>query len=202
MAYATKATLKERLERSDTDDDDLFDDLLDGATSLVNEAVGRTLEEDQYKEYRSGDGSPMLWLRQGPIVNLITLKYVTYDDNGNESYTDLLEAVDFIVEGVREDPDSTLTGWKLPSRLRHDSFWLTGARNYQIVYTAGYESGAIPGDLEEACLYAAAWLYNRRKDAATESRDIGLGSMSFRDQAELYDDLRRMLRSYRTARAA
>jgi hypothetical protein len=87
-------------------------------------------------------------------------------------------------------------GNKLPGHLVHFSFWQSGTRNYRVIYDGGFTTSDMPSDIEHAALHAALWQHNKRKDAGTHTRDIGDGGVRFRDEEELLEDLRGMLRPY------
>jgi hypothetical protein len=195
MSLVNVTDIKTKLEWNGTDHDDYFTSILPSLDSLVDNAIGRPIQYDTHTEYYSGDGSRRLSLRQGPIDSVTSLSLVTYGSSGAESLDEYTENVDYYVFGVRTEQ------WTLPGWLEASIEFVKGRRNYKVVYDAGYnDTTGIPQDLKDAALYAATWMFNKSKDAATLTRDVGDGGESFRTEEEFLDDLRRQLSKYRSHR--
>jgi hypothetical protein len=195
---ATLADLRTRLEvsTSDTSSDSYFTSLLNRATAKVEQIVGRRLTEKAWTEYVDGDGTRFLNLRQGPATSsTATVADVSYSSSGTAS-TASIASGQWFLRGQHAD------GWKLPCYVEAvDWRWTAGQQNYQVSYTTGWStsstSSSAPYDIQEAVLYAAVWMKNKRKDAATSSRDVGGGHLGgFKNETQLDDELRSMLAAY------
>jgi hypothetical protein len=188
---ASVDSFKEMLEISnDTSNDTYFGSLLDRATGMVNNAIGRDVTQQTWTELYSGDGLSHLNLLHGPVVNVSSVESVTYGSDGSASYDLMTENVDYWVIGSRTE------GYRLPGHLVHFSSWVSGTRNYRAIYSAGFTDSDVPEDIQHAVLHAATWQHNKRKDAGTHTRDIGDGGVRFRDEEELLSDLKKMVYGY------
>ena len=165
--------------------------LLDRASAMVENVIGREVEQAAFTEYVNGRGTPYLNLRRGPIDVAVTppvVSSVTYDSDRVESLT-TVAAGDYQVWGIDAN-------WRLPGYLEAASWaWSTGNKNYKIVYTAGWAT--VPADIQEATLHTAVWMKNKRRDTATSDRSVGDASMGgFANLTDLVAELREMLAPY------
>lgn len=201
MSIATLTNFKDRIEAgSSTTDDGFYQEILDRASAKITSILGREVESGvlgTVTEYHDGTGHQLLVLRNGPLVTVSQVNDVSYDSAGNESTSGLTANADYFLGHERSKSD------KLPGYLiRNTSSWIKGQRNYQIVYTAGWDSSTttapatMPQDLREACLHAAVWMWQKRKDAAKADREVGSSVASLRDERELDGDLRQMVMHY------
>jgi hypothetical protein len=186
MSLVNATDIKLKIEWDGTSLDEYFNAILPSVDALVDNAIGRPIQYASYTEYYNGDGSRRLSLRNGPIQTLTGVYLLSYGTGGSESASALTENVDFFVGGKASE------NWRLPGWLNSASEFAVGNRNYKVVYTAGYSdtTSGIPADIKQAALFAATWLWNKRHDAATMTRDVGDGGVSFRDEDELIRDLR------------
>ena len=102
MALTTLLSVKTQggIAVSDTSRDAQLRILIDGVTSLVKQQLNRNLESQQYLEYYSGDGSPLLLLRQYPVttVSLVCVDDAGWFGAGPDSFAptrNLIEGVDY-----------------------------------------------------------------------------------------------------------
>lgn len=193
----TLANLKERLGISGTSTsapDAYLENLIDRASTIVERHVGRELGSATYTEYYDGDGTRYMNLRHGPVTSVTSVSCITYDSDGNETAT-ALAVGDYFVRGDETD-------WHLPGWLEQNgSHWIPGQRNYKVVYVAGYTT--FPEDLEQCALHVCVWLKNKREDTATDSRDVGGGTIGgFQSWVDLKADLDAMLAPYLDYRMA
>ena len=170
-----------------TSSDALYTNLIARASEKIESICGRNLVAATYTEYCDGGGRD-LNLHRGPINSVTSVHVVSYSTAGTETVT-AENAGSYFKRGMTDD------GWKLPGYIeRHNTSWTHGQRNYRVIYNAGFST--VPYDLEEACLHAAVWMWNKRKNAGSAARDVGSGSASFRPDSELDGDLRAMLAAY------
>ena len=185
---STLANLKERLGITGSTEDTYLTNLLRRASARIEAILGRTVVTAVYTEFYDGDGTTCINLRQGPVTSVSSLEYVSYDGAGGSSLTAYTANGDFFLRGDE-------TNFRLPGYLEFYGSNLTnGQQNYKVVYTAGYSS--VPYDIEQACLHAAVWFRNERKDTGSSGRDVGDGSLSLRENTKLDDDLRTMLQAH------
>ena len=126
--------------------------MIDGVTSLVKQQLNRNLESQQYLEYYSGDGSPLLLLRQYPVttVSLVCVDDAGWFGAGPDSFApnrNLIEGVDYaLMSGAIGLGSSGLlrrigTVWSQPPAR---TFGVLGnlpgisRGNIQVQYTAGF----------------------------------------------------------------
>jgi len=175
VPLTTLSELKLQLGIPDNENDDDFflQQALDAAEIEVISQMNREVAEATFTEYASGRGGESLNLRQGPLVSVTTVDFVTYGGGGSESLT-TIDKGNFVLHGKRDE------GWKLRGRLvGHNAWtWDRGARNYKVVYVAGWT--AIPKDIKQAIFNLAAWIIQKRKDPAAVQREVGDGTVQFR----------------------
>lgn len=190
----TVDNLKEVLEVTGSADDDYFLNLIARATQRIEQMVGRPLVQAVYTEYVDGTGRRNLFLRRGPIQSITSVSDVVYDGSGSITTTSLAGG-EYFARGL-DSEDWKINGWV----ERNGSAWTPGQQNYEVIYSAGFS--AVPFDLEQACIELAVWQKNQRKDSGNFSRDIGSGSIAFRDSAELLAKLQGELFPYMILRPA
>jgi len=184
----TLANLKEVLEITTSGSDAYLTNLIARATNRIEAMVGRPLVQATYTEYADGKGKRDLFLRRGPIQSVTSVSDVVYDGSGTATTTSLAGG-DYFARGL-DSEDWKLNGWL----ERNGSAWTWGQKNYEVIYSAGFST--VPYDLEQSCIELAVWQKNQRKDSGTHARDIGSGSMSFRDSTELLEKLQGELFPY------
>lgn len=154
MALTTLLSVKTQggIAVSDTSRDAQLRILIDGVTSLVKQQLNRNLESQQYLEYYSGDGSPLLLLRQYPVttVSLVCVDDAGWFGAGPDSFAptrNLIEGVDYaLMSGAIGLGSSGLlrrigTVWSQPPAR---TFGVLGnlpgisRGNIQVQYTAGF----------------------------------------------------------------
>lgn len=195
--YATLVQFKESLPilaGSPTESPDAYlTAVLDRADSLIDSIIGRPVNTMARTEFVSGDNTSFLTMKNGPISMLTSLNEISYDSDGAETAV-LVPRGNFRLWGEVGD------NWLLPSHLEADGWNFTkGVRNYKIIANSGWNmaSARQAQIIVQACLFAATWFFNKRKDAATTDRVIGSGSLGpFRDEFELVEELRVLLSAF------
>jgi len=185
---------KESLDLQTTENDVYLANILERASDFIERViVGRVLEEQELVQTYDGSGMNHLNLTDGPIVSVSSIALISYDASGAIVVDETVSPGDYIAVGLRD------RAWKLPGYLQTNGgwSWLSGDQNYQITYTVGFTTGSIPGDLEQAAIMTATFYRNRRKDAGTTARNVGDGSITFRTEKELREELDSLLAGYK-----
>lgn len=179
----TKAEVKEELEITSTDDDQLFDDLIARASEAINRELGRGrdgLAEQTYEEQLGAHGDPYLTVSRTPVTNVAS---VTRD---GEAVTDV-EIHDaeagllYRKDGFRSTEAAT-THLGPAIRQPHEAH-----PDYTVTYTAGWvmpgASGrTLPHDLEKAAIETVkAWYKARDRDPDVASVALGDAQVDFRN---------------------
>jgi len=144
--YKTYAGIKS------TNNDSEIDLLIPRISDLVKSYCRRTFVDfvdTEKTEVFNGDCDRLI-LSEGPVISILGVQ--TSDDYG-QTYTDLTEYVDWVVDGDYVIP------------LNTDSYWNPKIRGYQVTYYAGYET--VPADLTLAVLDLIT--YYRKNDSAVHS---------------------------------
>src|SRR5215469_1463317 len=125
-----------------TADDALLTRLVTSASQFIQTWLGRTIAQTSYSETRNGQGGTRLFLRNRPVVSVVSLT----------------------VDGIAIAPAA---GPGQPGYLFDDnSIYLSGTaftrgqQNVAVTYTAGYV--ATPPELEQACIALVALRYKER----------------------------------------
>jgi len=104
--------------------------------------------------------------------------------NGNQRASDLLDIYgEYCLDQTLniQMPDTPIydfTLWKEGGRemgiLYRSGGWTSGIMNVIVTYTAGYASGSLPNDIEQACLQLVSTIYHQSKrDMSLESEKLG-----------------------------
>jgi hypothetical protein len=178
----------------------LTDDQLDRLIAIASELVksccgGRTLESTAHTEYRNGHGDTEILLDEIPISSLDSVTVIEID--GTE--------VDLPVANFDYDPETGELWFKENASCDYLLF-PHGRRNIKIVYTAGYESEAIPEVIQEATARLMVGILKAQaKNPSLQSWRLGDYQESLRmgDTEHLVtDDIDELLRDYRDQEVA
>lgn len=133
---------------SNTDDDGLLADLVSGASTAVQEFIGRRILSASYTETRNGTGRCVLPMAHAPITAVGSI------------------TVDSVAIPARTTVPGT--GYSFDASLVYlDGYTFTrGMQNITVIYTAGFT--LVPRDLARATCEVATFMY-RRKDRIGES---------------------------------
>jgi len=165
-ALCTLAELKEVLNISGSSYDTRLTLAINMATRNILGYLDRTIASTAYTEEYDGTGTPMLMLKNYPIIGDPT----TVNIDAARSFAasgDLTVDEDYLVNanegmlrkiGTDEDSDS------------YDA-WPKGRLNIKVAYTAGYAT--IPVELNLACRLYAAYMYKKMGTQGNKSYTIG-----------------------------
>ena len=154
MALTTLNSVKTQggIAPGDTSRDAQLRSLIDGITSLIKQHLNRDLESTNYVEYHSGNGTPLLLLRQHPVtaVSLVCVDDLGYFGTAPGCFApslNLVEGVDFALMSGANGQGSTGflrrigTIWhRPPTRAFGVLSNLPGTPNgnIKVQYTAGF----------------------------------------------------------------
>ena len=170
------------IHSSQTGDDDLIDDMIAGATLMVEALIGQPIMTDSYQQFFSGwpHRSRALSLAIGPVT--------------------VIDAVDYVPEGTTDHTYTTIDNDGNPDPVRYylrggrprGVVWFTEAFDFpdleafdhepiRVTYTAGHSgsTAAVPKDLANAVLILATHHYVHREPmAAGQFTDLPYGLQS------------------------
>jgi uncharacterized phiE125 gp8 family phage protein len=167
---------------STTTDDAIVRRLITAASVQIASYLNQNIVSQSYVETRNGNGATKLLLRQGPITAVASL------------------SIDGIAIPAR--PAVNQVGFYFGSDFLHvDGYTFTWpgrngpAQNVVVNYTAGYAAGAIPPDLEQACIELASTRFKSRERIAIKSKMLGAETISY-DLTAIPAAIQAMLQQY------
>ncbi len=193
-SLTTLARVRERLQTptAETDKDALINSLVTEVSDWIQSFLQRTIAQATYTEYQAGTDTPVLFLREGPVVSITSINTVVYEDGGGgtrqETLT-LLDAFDYVPDNLQSEGalgrgilrrvdggtfDSDSTGWR-----------------WKIVYVAGFT--ATP---EAVTHLATTWVvheYQNRGGRWNASRSVDDAQISLLSPAQLHREKDRIL---------
>jgi len=216
MALTTLNSVKNQagISLADTSRDGQLRVWIDGMTSLVKRHLNRDIESREYVEYYTGDGSPLLLLRQFPVTAVTTVcvdneGYFGALESSFDSSMNLAEGTGYALVSGGYGPGSNGiirrigAVWSRPSaRARGVLQTLSGSNvgNIKVQYTAGFAT--IPAALQLAVNSAVI------KQLATAGfggavsqlsyEDASIGFVSPSDGSALLGTVESILASYRS----
>ncbi|HOB89784.1 MAG TPA: phage head-tail connector protein [Candidatus Colwellbacteria bacterium] len=202
MNLTTLAKVKSHLgiRASNTTKDAILNQIITGVSGFVEQITNRKFGIQTYTERIDGDDSDEIFLKQYPVVDLISLEI---DD----------EAI-----GVdAEEEDETLIVDNEIGSIWRDLGFAEGRKNIKVVYTAGYnppvdtdessdgsdeDSGAesFPNSLEGAVIRMVARVYERRTAEGVSSVSPGSFSVQYKDFID--DDIQQIIDSHKKRRVS
>jgi len=172
ISLLTLAEVKSYIEGSTTGSttyDANYGNIIDSVSLYFNNYTGRHLKSSTFTEYYDGNDDRDLVLNQYPITS--TSVTVTIDPV-------YLFTTDLTVDS------SDIRIYADEGRIwRYDGEFEEGNQNVKVVYTAGYTSSGMPGDLKRAALETALVFWNRedKKDR------VGVRTESFEGGSRTYE---------------
>jgi len=164
MALSTVTSVKTQagIPASDTSRDDQIAAILAGVTAHVKNTLNRDIEQATYTEYYSGDGTPVLLLRQRPVTSITSIYLDNagyWGDGANSPFSSprlLVDGVDYALRRTSATLGSPaglvyrINGvWNYPTR-RQQGYVSNqpgvGNGNLKVTYMAGFPT--IPADLQ------------------------------------------------------
>jgi hypothetical protein len=170
MSLASNALIslddaKGYLELSDVNTfDSEVEDLVNALSDLFDVSTQRNLKASDITEYRDGDDSDSLWLRNYPVNETTSSLFLYIDFDREFGSEKLVAAADRIINP--QTGKVTLVSSVFPS-------W---PQSIKIVYNAGYAT--IPGDLRIALKVSLAYFWKQKKVAGVASMTSGAGGGS------------------------
>lgn len=194
LASLTSVKRYLNISLSDTDNDDILNQLIGAASEAVETYCNRKFARTVYTEYHDGRGDARLVLDHRPVVSVTSV----HDDlNRTFGADSLILSDDYIVRelaGIIELLRSAATF------SSSSAFFSDGQRSVKVVYEAGYAT--IPEDVAHACIILTAALYHRGKqgaDAVYSENQAGAYAVTY--DANLFSPaLRALLVRYREVR--
>jgi len=153
-ALTSLAMAKDQLNIPDanTDYDERVKRFINTATGILEKATGRKLlQRTGIVEYHSGHRNSSFLLNQWPALKPTSL----WVDGSGDFSGDPLDASKYDLE---LGPSGAGIG--VVSRC---GLFPNGLRNIKVVYDGGF--AVVPDDLQDACLWIMAYLYDMRQDA-------------------------------------
>lgn len=168
--YATVATVKQRLDRNDTKDDDAIDDAIEAASRMIDGLTSRAFYQavDEARYFTAEDSG---YLEVDDLVSVTTLET---DSDGDRTYEDSWASTDYDLEpynGAAKGLPYTSIAITPAGRY---GFPVGTARGVKITGTWGWPS--VPHAIRDATIIQAIRLL-KRKDApfgVSGSPDLGL----------------------------
>lgn len=181
-APSTRLTTKEKVKAllgiSDTANDTIIDDMIDGASQFAVNFIGRPLAQQQVKESLAGKGLPDLLLSLTPLISVTSVLYDT------TAYTDYViydkdsgilqrsNAAGFTDTNLRLNTIDRAPSSYYEKRW-HVTYW-GGYRLPSFGVSQGMEGPRLPFDLERAIIeMVKAQYHNMKVDGSMTRYRIG-----------------------------
>lgn len=184
LTLTTRSAIKEWLGISSTTYDTLIDNIGDRAESRILSLCNRPdgFASGSKTEYFDGENADRIVLTNTPVTAISTVQALA-----NGSVVDTLQSTEYTVDqnSGALGLDLTYTSRWLNGRQLYSNDYGTsdglrllkpnfphGWRNIKVVYTGGYAT--IPGDLAQACIEYAAFMFRARSiNPALASHTLG-----------------------------
>lgn len=187
--------IKQRLGKTDTADDELFNQIILGIESLFDDYTGRRLIQPTVAvtECYTGEGA-YLQLQRYPVILISSIKEAL--DYDFDSIDALVANSDYRI--LKDGLKGIL--WRILGK------WSTVPGSIQIIYRGGYcpagqtpaeNETAVPSDLREAAILQACFLFKRKDDLGLSSVSFQGGSVSKFADIELLPMVKQVLDSYK-----
>lgn len=150
-ALCSQQDLKDFLRLSGTTNDTQLDDAINRATEVILAYIDRTILSTAYTEYHDGNDTPVLNLRNYPLIGNPT----TVNVDGQRNFA---AATAWLTgQSSPADDDYVVESAEGILRCLGDAIWVRGTQNIKVVYTAGYAT--TPEALKRVGIEFAAYLY-------------------------------------------
>lgn len=183
---ATLEELKLYLWITDSDSDDVLNQLLAQSQAFIQSYTGRDLIATDYtKELYSWKAEREFQLKQFPIITVAEKELALFQYNNWTLWTPVW--VDFDVDSYRADKEAWIV-----------LLWfnlLRGFQNIQVTYKAWFET--IPADLNLAAIRLSAYYYNTRNSDWILSESVDGASIRF-DAKQTPADVLAVLENYKS----
>lgn len=175
----TRANVKAALKiaTAQTSEDDFIDSLITRESKAIQTECNRVFNDQDFTEYRNGDGTAFLLLKNYPINSISAI----YDDTSRVYGASTQIDNDVIVIDPEFDNRVFLDG----------SVFQAGIRNIKAVYNAGYST--IPGDLEQGCILRVMLAFILAKNMSTKA----LAKLGYSSPEQLRKEADRLIQPYK-----
>ena len=149
------------MEKSKSQDDDLFEELIDRITDQFELYCGvDSFHDNDYTEYIDGNGSEYVFVKNNPLNSIASI----YDDvDWTWAAGSIVSSSDYRIADSRYIV------------LKYSLY--NGTQNIKLTYNAGYTT--IPGDLKQACIKEVVRGFKHRQDFDILSRSLDDGSVNY-----------------------
>lgn len=161
MPLLTLDQVKDWIKKTDDENDDVLEDLMERAIEAVQRELDWYFGDPRATvEILNGLGLPTLWLRQPPVGAAVEV----FDRSGPTAAWNTVDADLYELDG---------------RGVYHDSCWLRGFRNYRVEYEEGFDSP--PGDVQQFTLDLVAQKWLSPRGLAKKSEKLGRYSYTLGD---------------------
>lgn len=145
-----------------TTHDGLIGDIITEVTDRIRKKLGNREIDHQsnIEEYADGTGTERLWLREGPLTAVNSVKLIEYSDDGLGAQVETettVVAADYVLGNIR---DEGALGRGFIDLLGSAATWTKGRRNYKVDYNAGFAT--VPVILTDVATRAVLVEINQR----------------------------------------
>jgi len=141
MGLVNLKDLKKFIHYTESEDNSLLKDILDGELATLDKYVNQKLEQEEITEYYDGERDNIIILKNGFVTAVAHVK-IDYDADG--TYEEELTY-----------PDEY--AFKLIGEIiKRAGYFPEGIQNIEVKYTHGFTADNIPGDLKLAILKQCA----------------------------------------------
>jgi len=163
----------------DNDIEQLISVLIDRVQKSFEAYCNTAFESASYTEYYDGTGTSFLFLKNIPVVSISSI----YDDaNWLWETGSLLPSADYRITN--------------DNSVYYKSYFTNDIQNIKITYVAGYASGSIPEDLQQAAIEEVGRKYKHSDDYDLTAKSLSDGSITYTEKGLLVDT-KRILNQYR-----
>ena len=184
MALTTLANVKAYIGSPDADDS-LIESLIPRAQSMIEIYCGRKFDEAEFTEYHDGNNQRTITLKNTPVSDVASVGY----RSGPATWSDFpTTAYDWTANGIVELLHGSFSGTFYAMGRSEQRLFGSGIKSTKTVYTGGFASGEIPGDLEQGCIELVILLWagdaESRLSALARSHITSMGYVSWAKMTE------------------
>jgi len=172
----------------------VIDDLISEVSYRIQQDVlHRWIAAQAWTEYIDGNDDRLLLLAQGPVNTVTSVHYVAYESdgaNGMQEDTTEVYAYEYLVHGLASESERSA------GMLRKlTGVWHRGARNYKVVYNAGFTD--VPEPIVSAATLMVASEFVAREQPGISSFSYGEASQQFSSPRVMWERVEMMLDAWR-----
>lgn len=170
----------------------LITTLIGNASTLIESICSRVFEQTTYTETRNGNGAPMLFLRQGPIISVSSLQIDGVSIPAATSPVSYGYVFDDRRLYLRGNAGISATVKGTPGG--YPIGFSRGVQNIAVQYIAGYAT--IPADLNQACVELVADMLAKRARIDLKSQSLGQNDTVSYNLVDVPPRVKKALRPY------